>query len=1336
MNRKVKRLLYALAAVAALAIAAVTAGVIALQTPWFREQVRQRIVREVQNAVGGRVDLGAFDFDWRRLTATVSQFTIHGTEAPAQAPLFQADSVEIGLKIVSLWKKAVDLEALTLTRPRVHVIVYEDGRTNLPTPEAARRARKGAIETALDLAVRRFRIADGMVQVNERRSRVEAAGENLQARFVYESRPPRYRGEVSVRKLNVAPGGRRAIPFDVDARLTVEKDRLEIAQARLGLKESWLEASGQVESFASPRLTLNYRARLDMRDVAPELGVRQILGRGEVEAEGAAAYSRESGYVATARLKGAGLALEERGVRIRNIGLTSNMEARSGRIAFRGLTVSALGGRFTGSADLVPWTGFHAEGDVRDYSLDELTRVEGARPVVWNGALSGPVRVTGAIRQGKVRDMVARAHLTIVPTASGVPVDGVVDLTYRQSAAVVEFAPSYLNLGASRAEFAGALGRRIDVKVESRNLADFDPAIALFAAGAPPALPVKLASQGAARFAGAVAGPIESPVVQGHTAMTRFVYEGRLVDSAEADVSASSVGVTVSNAVVVREKARVTGWMQAGLLDWRAAPDRPLAGVFRAQTAEVAAVLGEFGVKPPVHGGPATAGITLKGSIGAPAIEADVEARKLTAWGQPFDEAAGHVRYAPGRLEISGGRVRYGASGVEFSGNYTHRPAAWREGTLRFTAATSGVELSEVREATERAPGLDGRLTAKLSGEIALTGGGIRPGLMNGWVNIDGVRAEGGGLGSVRVSVSGEGKTLKAGLQGALAGSTLQGAAQWTLEGDYPFQGRIDFTALRFSELLARLREPAGGEPSYECLITGGVEFSGRSADSRSWKALVTLPAVEIRPPANLVEAAKTDELTLRNNGPVLVDMAARGAKVRQAQFRGKDAELAVTGGVTFGVKNPWDVRVRGSLNLALLQRLEPRIASSAGAVALDVSIRGALKLPDVYGRIDLKNAALNWTGFPNGIDNANGLIFLYRDRATIENLTGESGGGKVSVSGFFSFGAETSFHLQARARAVRVRYPEGVSSTANANLSFTGTLDRSLLSGDVTVTRVRFNPRSDLGSILARATGPVRPPVRVSRFEQGVHFDVHIVTSAQVRVETSLTRDVQADADLRFRGDLVRPVLLGRVLINQGEVMFFGNRYSIGAGQILFVNAARIEPVVNLDLETKARGVEITLHISGPMDKLNVSYRSDPPASFPDIVALLATGQEPTASAAASAAQTGAVAGLGNAGASALLSQAIANPVAGRLQRFFGVSRLKINPLVAETTTNNAAARVTLEQQITPNLSFTYITDLSRAQAQTVQVEWNFSRFWSAIAVREENGLFGIDFQYRKQFK
>ena len=149
----------------------------------------------------------------------------------------------------------------------------------------------------------------------------------------------------------------------------------------------------------------------------------------------------------------------------------------------------------------------------------------------------------------------------------------------------------------------------------------------------------------------------------------------------------------------------------------------------------------------------------------------------------------------------------------------------------------------------------------------------------------------------------------------------------------------------------------------------------------------------------------------------------------------------------------------------------------------------------------------------------------------------------------------------------------------------------------------------------------------------------------------------------------------------------------------------------------------------------MNLTPRSDPPLQFNEIVALLATGRNPTSDPALLAAQSTTPQSWQQMGASALLGQAITSPVAGRLQRFFGVSNLRIDPTLPGLETN-PQARLTLEQQVTPDLTFTYITNVTTSNPQVVRVEWSLSKQWSVVALREENGLFGLDFFYKRRFR
>jgi len=219
------------------------------------------------------------------------------------------------------------------------------------------------------------------------------------------------------------------------------------------------------------------------------------------------------------------------------------------------------------------------------------------------------------------------------------------------------------------------------------------------------------------------------------------------------------------------------------------------------------------------------------------------------------------------------------------------------------------------------------------------------------------------------------------------------------------------------------------------------------------------------------------------------------------------------------------------------------------------------------------------------------------------------------------------------------------------------------------------------------------------------------------------------------LQGTPNNPVLLGRINITEGDINFFGTKYTINQGSITFANPVTLEPVLNIDLETKVQGIDVTLSVTGPITKLNVTPRSDPPMQYSDVLALLATGSAPSSDPTLSAARQNAPQSFTQVGASALIGQVVANPVSSQLQRFFGVSRLKIDPQLTGVE-NNPQARLTLEQQVNKNVTFTYITNIATANQVIVRIEWALNKNWSAVAVRDENGLFGLDFFYKKRFK
>ena len=97
------------------------------------------------------------------------------------------------------------------------------------------------------------------------------------------------------------------------------------------------------------------------------------------------------------------------------------------------------------------------------------------------------------------------------------------------------------------------------------------------------------------------------------------------------------------------------------------------------------------------------------------------------------------------------------------------------------------------------------------------------------------------------------------------------------------------------------------------------------------------------------------------------------------------------------------------------------------------------------------------------------------------------------------------------------------------------------------------------------------------------MQLDIRIDNTPNLQLQTSLSSNLQAEMDLRLRGNAGRPILLGHITVNQGDIQFFGNKYAINRGEIGFYNTVKIEPVLDLDLETQAAGVTVDLTLTGP---------------------------------------------------------------------------------------------------------------------------------------------------------
>ncbi|HYP13427.1 MAG TPA: hypothetical protein VEQ63_05860, partial [Bryobacteraceae bacterium] len=363
MKRPVRVLLRLLGIGAAVAVLFGLAAVIVLPSQWFREKVRLRIVEETERATGGKVEIGSFQFDWRSLRAEVSPFVLRGTEPPAERPLFRAEALAVDLKIVSMLKRDIDVQSVLLDRPQLNLLVGETGITNLPRPQRPKRASDSALAPLMKLAIQKIRLRDGELRYGDQRVKLQLYGERLNAQLAYNFAGPSYKGEVSLERLDVnAPP---VLPMSAAFQSNVElfEHRLKIHVARAQTRTAQMEASGGVENFANPQVSLSLNTYGSLAELGKPLRL-PIEHTGNVQFRGVMLYNSAEKLRVQGRLTGQGLAVRQAGIFVRNIAVASDVKYGPGLVAMTGVRVDALDGRFDGSAELRDLNQYRVNGKV------------------------------------------------------------------------------------------------------------------------------------------------------------------------------------------------------------------------------------------------------------------------------------------------------------------------------------------------------------------------------------------------------------------------------------------------------------------------------------------------------------------------------------------------------------------------------------------------------------------------------------------------------------------------------------------------------------------------------------------------------------------------------------------------------------------------------------------------------------------------------------------------------------------------------------------------------------------------------------------------------------
>ncbi len=1348
----------------------VAALLVYASTSRFANTVRRKVIAELETSTGGRVELQAFHWSLLHLAVEADNLTIHGLEGPGETPYAHIDRLYLRVEILAFIRPKIALNYVEADRPVFHLIVYPDGGTNQPRPKSAAPGSAGLPDTIFDLQIRRLEVNRGLALINQRAIPFNISANDLAAVVTYAPATDRYLGDLQVSDLDLERGSAPPLTSKLHLQAEIGRTSAQIKALDFLSGGSRLDASGSIQDFAHPRWTLAVQGQVDLRELTalvPVDGLRGGTANLDLQGHGTAgnqfliagnarlsdasyqtSFAAVNGASATTRLRITPDEISLDGVQARLRGQPGTLEA-----ALRFLHWNApepTAGRLMKNAAIVkPAVSIRAR--VRGMRLPTLLRVVAVRQyqnLGFDTAADGPVNVEWT---GSGADLTVAANLQLSapsPPAPGqLPLSGVVDAKYFERNGTVQINRLEAYTPSSRAKVTGALAvypitraSALEVNLSTTNLAEFDHALTdlgLAANGKEGVAAIPLKLRGEADFSGTVTGSLIDPDIKGHATATNFSTDFNLPGIAPQPASGPLEHISTSRAPAANNRTihwdhlNATGEYSSSHISiqqatlkgggatiqahgsieaHRIGPRRsaydglsPIDATASIEKASLTDLMAIAGQSMPITGTvnlQAHAGGTLDNLNGGG--EVVVHGGEIV--GEPYRSLTAQLTFTGHRADLAKLTFLQNGGSVIANGTYDFEDKS-------FLVNLDGVNFELAHFHRLQTAGFP--VTGRLKFDAHASGTLRSPSILLG-VHLTGLTVQGQPLGGIEGVAHTTGEIARFTAHSTLISAQFDLSGQTVLRGNLETQAKLTFDGLDIDPLLKAFH--VENVPGHS-LIGGTVNLAGSAKEPKqlSGDAVFNQFSVTL---ANL---------TLTSQGPLRASIRDGVFRLTQAHITGPDTNMTITGAVDLMGDRNLSLDASGSVNMTLAQTFDPDINSS-GHVDFGVQAAGTLMKPSLTGQVRLTNVAMALNDVPTGISKLNGTLVFDQDRLEVQDLVGATGGGQLRLSGFITYQNGIYGDLTATGKDVRIRY-SGISATADTTLHLQGSEANMLLSGSVQITRFIVGPNLDF-AVFANSPVAAAPP-NPNAPSNHVRLDIRITSAPQLDFQNSYAQ-LAGSVDLRIRGTIAQPAVLGRINITEGAANFAGTTYQLQHGEIYFNNPVRIEPIIDIDATTRIEEYDVTVGLHGSTAHLTPSFRSEPPLPQADVISLLALGRTQQEQQLYSQQQE--QAGIDST-TNALLGGALNATVGNRVQKLFGVGSVKIDPTYLGNL-GDSSARITVQQNVSRNVQLTYATNVNATAEQLLQAQVNLTASLSILAVRDESNVFSLVVKVHKRLR
>nr|MBC8360745.1 translocation/assembly module TamB domain-containing protein [Candidatus Desulfatibia profunda] len=579
---------------------------------------------------------------------------------------------------------------------------------------------------------------------------------------------------------------------------------------------------------------------------------------------------------------------------------------------------------------------------------------------------------------------------------------------------------------------------------------------------------------------------------------------------------------------------------------------------------------------------------TLKGSLSLAAQlngEWTQPRGKVQIKGEQLDLVVQKLEHVSLSAVLDGEKAHINALKIDLVPDESITGSGWisRQKSFEFELASPGIALEHIDKIRQQNIA-QGKIVFDFSGA-----GDLANPRINGNIALQNLRISGKAI---------KDTTLRLDLHDQLA--RITGRLNFDLDGRYHLQKKDFSASLLFDQTELAPYFKLADREDLSGTLTGKVQVSGNTNAIGQIRGITDVSNVEVFLKGQKLLQAKSFKVLMANEEIFIPDLDLALAAKGRLEIKGKGK-----------LKGPLALEATGNIPLEVLNIFVEDIFDNTGNILLSARLEGTLDEPQIQADVYLEKIGFTLPAVFHKLQGINGRIAMTPRTITVAGLQGRLDAGRFDLSGHIDIQSMQPLHwdLALKVTELPVAIPDTLDMLLNADLKLLGSPSKSTLFGEAILLEGVYYRNINLSLLQAIDQKQREPlpagPKNIPLFLKNMDFNVNLSARKPLQVDNNLAR-LDIMPDLHLTGTLDTPVISGRAAVESGTIQYRKNTFIIKKGIVDFVNPYKIEPLIDIESETRVQDWNITLKLAGTPDNLGFQLRSDPPEADADIISLL----------------------------------------------------------------------------------------------------------------------------------